>query len=156
MKIKTLLMLFLTFTMAVPAHAFQCYITAMKGDCWSDYEVTIEVLDSMTDQTVLDNPIQIKKGSNYQRVAFQCKPQQGLRFIASFSPAIWKSNEKKQYNAQRIWYLPSAIKKGITAWNLPICFASDFASVPIPPQANSLCGCEKVIQTVPALEVKAN
>lgn len=126
-----------------PSWAVKCYITAMKANCWANYSATIEAFDRSNNQPLL-KPIIIEKGKNWQRASFECQPEQGILYKASFKPAIWADGENKKYAGKRIWYLPKALKKGEAAWNLPICFSYDFSGVPIPPTATDNCNCDSV------------
>lgn len=132
--------LFFLTLISYQSFAFQCYFTPMKGSCWKDYTVTIKVLDNGTQKPLMD-PVVIEKGKFWKRVKFDCKPSQGLLFEANYKPLIWKTNKQKAYKALRIWFLPNTIKKGIKAWNVPLCFPKQFAQVPTPITATDNCTC---------------
>lgn len=134
----------------VNTHAFQCYITVMKGNCWKNFNVKIDVIDDETQQHVVPT-IDLNKETMWQRKPFECQPRQAFNYLASYTPPIWQDNQGKQYPSKRIWYMPEKIKPKVGAWEIPLCFPTDFSSVPLPPNADDLCTCDKVRQSIPPL-----
>lgn len=140
------------------AYAIDCYITIMKGTCWKDYDVTIEAFDATTGdslipKTHLDGKDPTKLNDFWVRVPFKCQAKQGIKFGASFSPAIWENNKGKIYPSADTIYLPETAKKDIFAWNIPICYPSGFSNLPIPPAlSGSGCNCDDIKKVIPELK----
>jgi len=86
--------------------AFTCYYTLAKDSCWTNYNVSVDVMDAVTD-TVLTTVV-VPSGKNWTRQAFDCQPGQKLMYKAIFSPIIWESEKGKVYPAKDYWSLPSA------------------------------------------------
>ena len=142
----------LLLLVAAPALAFKCYVTAMKDSCWDDYDVTIKVMNSATKKE-LASDIVLKKGAlKWQRVSFDCEPQESLYYSATFTPEIWEGGAGKVYYSQRYWNLPKAIKKGELAWNINLCFPKEFSQVPLPPNVSGQCKCD--FNSVPEIKLK--
>lgn len=140
-----LLLLFSLNTMA-----FKCYITLIKSDCWKDYNLEVEFRDELTDREVV-HAFKLAKGEMWARKKFECHTKQGIRYKATFEPYIWQEQEGKSYPSKRIWFLPATEEKGVAAWNMPICFPNNFASVPMLPNVNKHCNCSSVKAQIPAI-----
>jgi len=135
--------------MAPNALAFKCYITFMKGKCWSNYDVSIAAMDGDTKKLLTST--ELKKDTFWKRTTFDCKPRQAIAFSAKYTPKIWKTNKQTHYDTKQMVYLPVKVKKDESAWEIPICFSTKFSEVPIPPTAKDLCDCsfEKDIPKIP-------
>lgn len=133
----------LCWGMTVFAHAFPCYITVVKDSCWTKYNVSVNVIDSSHEKSIMT--VEVPKGKSWSRQLFACEPQQTLTFIGSFNPVFWKDDVGKTYPAHRSWSLPEEIASGDTAWNINVCYPNDFASVPLPPDASGNCKCNMEI-----------
>jgi hypothetical protein len=120
-------------------YAFPCYFTLVKDQCWKDYKISVDVLDTSKNSKILTAVV--PEGSQWTRTAFECSAKQSLDFIASFSPAFWENEVGKTYHAKRSWMLPLAATDEV-AWNITICYPGDFSAVPMPPEANNHCGCD--------------
>lgn len=135
-------------SITMPIFAFSCFYTAVKADCWLNYEVTIKILD-VADNSLLATAV-IPKGKLWARVPFTCNFAQQLNYSATFQPTIWQGQENKVYGVQHYLHLPASAKATEKAWNIPVCFPQAFAEVPIPPQATANCTCDfKSIPAVP-------
>ncbi|WP_419420900.1 hypothetical protein ACNVED_06270 [Legionella sp. D16C41] len=129
--------------------AFQCYFTLVKDSCWTDYAVTVKVLDALNNDNNLLT-ITVPKGQAWGRLPFTCQPNQKLLYQASFEPSIWENQKGEVYNAINYWTLPPAIKTGQSAWEIPVCYPRAFSEVPLPPQATNNCTCDfKNIPPIP-------
>ncbi|KGP63166.1 hypothetical protein EP47_06710 [Legionella norrlandica] len=126
--------------------AFTCIYTLAKDSCWTEYNVTVDVIDELTSKTLLT--VTAPKGKPWARGTFNCEPAQGLRYVAQFSPVFWENDAGKTYPGLRNWYLPAKINPGDLAWTIPICYPSDFAQVPFPPKAGGNCQCD--FDSIPA------
>jgi hypothetical protein len=111
-----------------------------KDSCWTNYNVTVNVIDDASSTTVLT--LSIPKGQTWARGSFECKPAQGLRYVAQFTPVFWQSDVGKSYVSTRTWYMPASVNPADKAWTIPICYPSDFAQVPLPPTADNSCKCD--------------
>ena len=151
-KFNQLLIGLLIYFFSSSIYAFSCYLTIMKSSCWQDFDVTITATDQVSHKQVIKAQ-DLKKNNLWTRTKFECSPRQGLVFQASFTPAIWQGTGNKMYQPKRVWFLPSDIEKGITSWNIPICYPSAFIGVPLPPNAKSLCTCENVKKDIPAIPI---
>jgi hypothetical protein len=132
--------LFSGFICSGPIWPFTCYYTLAKDNCWTQYNVSVDVINSATSQKILT--VTVPAGKAWARVAFDCSPAESLIYIAKFSPVFWKSEEDKSYRAVRNWSLPGQINPGDSAWNVPTCFPADFSEVPFPPKADGNCHCD--------------
>lgn len=121
--------------------AFPCFITMVKGSCWKDYTVKVDVLDAEDDHVLMS--ITIPKGQSWTRQSFEAKMKQRFMLRASFTPAFWKTEEGRQYYAKRYWSLPEEVEGETIAWNVGACFPENFSSVPMPPEAGQNCACDK-------------
>ncbi|MGQ3889381.1 hypothetical protein ACQUW5_10155 [Legionella sp. CNM-1927-20] len=120
--------------------AFQCYLTLVKDTCWTDYAVTVKVLDAQNNDVNLST-LTVPKGQSWGRQPFTCQPNQKLLYQATFEPYIWENQKNTVYNAISYWTLPSAAKPGESAWEIPVCYPKAFSEVPLPPQATNNCVC---------------
>jgi len=131
----------LIFFCSTPIWSFNCYITLAKDSCWTNYNVTVDVID-VASSTVLTT-VKIPSGTSWAREKFVCRPLQKLIYQAQFTPVFWEGDEGKTYSAERFWFMPSTINPGDTAWTIPVCFPKAFAQVPFPPDAKTAnCACD--------------
>ncbi len=121
-------------------YAFPCFVTLVKNTCWTDYNVTINVTNADTTAPILSATI--PQGQSWVRKKFDCQPREALSFSATFTPVIWQNEAKKIYPGGHNWFLPEAVMKDVTAWNLTICFPKEFSEVPLPPTALNNCECK--------------
>ncbi len=139
--------LFLTLSCSTPLWSFNCYFTLAKDSCWTNYNITVDVVDDTT-STVLTT-VSVPSGTPWVRQQFTCQPAQKLMYKARFTPIFWQSDANKTYSADRFWFMPGTINPGDKAWELPVCFPSNFAEVPFPPDATGNCKCDfSVIPTI--------
>ena len=142
------LILLLGLLCSVQAQAFPCFLTLVKDRCWANYSVSVVATNPGTDKQVVT--ASVLQGKSWDRQKFDCQPSEGIVFNATFTPVFWASDTGKVYPSKRNWYLPEAIKKGDTAWNLTICYPSEFSGVPLPPDASGNCGCNT--DEIPAIK----
>ena len=64
-----LISFFLLFN--APVMAFKCYITLMKSKCWNKHNVTLKVIDNLTEKTIFQD-IALNKNTLWTRKEFQC------------------------------------------------------------------------------------
>ena len=121
-------------------NAFSCVMTIAKDNCWSNYDVTITVLDLDTHKNITS--IVIPKGKTWTKQQFTCQPHQKLMYYATFLPIIWKDDAGKTYRGHSFWALPHSINPGETAWQLNVCYARDFAETPLPVDSRGNCRCD--------------
>ena len=120
---------------------FSCYVTLAKDNCWTQYDVTVNVVDASGDKILAT--IDIPKGQSWGRAPFTCQPNQELKFRAVYSPVFWDSQKGVVYHEKQYLTLPSTIVKSKeVAWNIPVCFAQAFAEIPLPPDAKGNCQCD--------------
>lgn len=143
-----LLKILLGLCLVAQAHAFPCYITMVKSNCWANYNVNVDVVDVLTDKVIASMSMPV--GTTWDRKEIVCQPQQSVQLKATFSPVIWEKDEGKIYFGKRTWSFPAEIKKGSTAWNMGICFSGDFAETSIPPDALGPCQCD--MKSIPPVE----
>ena len=137
------------FILSTASFAYPCYIMLVKDSCWTDYDVSISIID-----TTKDTPkghVSVAAGKSWGREKFDCEPKEVLLFAAKFSPVFWGNSEEKVYNAQRYWSLPESILPGQSAWTINLCYPKDFAEVPLPPTANNQCACS--MEGIPAVDL---
>lgn len=127
--------------------AFNCYVTMVKDNCWLNYDVTVTILDTSTNQPV--TVVTVPKGQSWVRQQFVCQANQNLLYTAKFSPNVWDGTGNVVYPAKKFWALPTIIRAGETAWEIPICFADAFAQVPASSTAIGVCQCN--FTEIPAL-----
>lgn len=149
MKMKSMVIL-LFLGIAAPSWAFTCYYTLAKDNCWTDYNVSVDVTNSFTGAIL--TTVTVPKGQQWTRQAFDCEPAQKLMFTARFSPAFWQNDEGKTYSAQDFRALPNVINSSDSAWDVSMCYPSDFSLVPLPPQATGSCQCD--FSAIPAIPPK--
>lgn len=131
------------------AHAFRCFITGVKTNCWEEYNVTINVLDAANNNKL--TALIIPTGSLWARQEFECEPEQTLKYEATFNPIIWESEKDRVYTGLKFLTLPKKTGAEGEVWNLSICFATQFAEVPLPPEAGQRCECD--MSQIPAVEI---
>ncbi|MDI9818330.1 MULTISPECIES: hypothetical protein [unclassified Legionella] len=127
--------------------AFPCFFTLVKDNCWTNYDVKVDVIDTSTNKSVIT--VEVPKGKSWVRQSFSCEPAQKFLYKASYQPVFWQSEVGKTYSSLRYWSLPASIGKGETAWNIPVCFPAAFAEVPFPPDATT-GNCECDFSRIPA------
>ena len=110
--------------------------------------MTADVINANTGKVILT--IVVPQGQSWIRQPFTCDPKLRLSIKASFTPVIWANDQGKTYPATQDWVLPDVIKKGDTAWNINVCYAAQFNTVPIPPDSNGQCKCS--MDKIPAVE----
>lgn len=138
-----ILMMLCGVCLSVQVQAFPCFLTLVKDSCWTNYDLTVIVTDRSTEKQVMT--IAVPQGQSWSRQKFECQPKEGLRFSASFTPVFWESDTGKTYPSRHDWTFPAAIAAGDTAWNMTICYPSEFSGVPFPPDAGGNCKCNTAI-----------
>ena len=131
--------LLISFCFTTQLYAFPCFVTLVKDSCWTNYDVSVDVIGTAKGNVI--TTVLIPKGQSWARGSFSCQPLDGLSYKATFSPVFWKNDTGKVYNAVRDYSLPATIQPGETAWNINICYPADFSEVPLPPTADSNCKC---------------
>ena len=137
--LKRIFILILGMISSNPLWAITCYYTLIKDNCWTKYNVSVNVMDATTAKVLIT--VTIPTGQSWARQTFSCEPGQKLMYNAQFSPLIWESDKDKIYPAKNYWSLPDTVNPGDSAWNLTVCYSSDFSQVPLPPEAVSNCQC---------------
>ncbi|KTD01031.1 hypothetical protein OQJ19_12215 [Fluoribacter gormanii] len=127
-----------------------CYYTLVKDNCWIKYDVSVDVMDAISAKTLTTVTVPI--GKSWTRQTFPCQPGQKLMYRARFSPIFWESDAGKTYIAKNYWSLPNTINPGDSAWNVTVCYSSDFSLVPLPPNAPGNCSCN--FDDIPAIPLK--
>ncbi|HBI21267.1 MAG TPA: hypothetical protein DDY37_01545 [Legionella sp.] len=135
-----LLMLLLGACLCLQAHAFPCFITVVKDNCWTDFDVKVTATNALNQKVLA--VVRIPKGKSWARQELVCEPQQTIQFSAVFSPVFWESDTHKVFFSKRYWSLPGKIEEGIKAWGIDICFSDFFAEVPLPPEGSGHCACD--------------
>lgn len=130
------------------AHAFPCYITMVKDSCWSNYNVSVDVIDVATEKLI--DTLLLPKGTSWVRREMTCLPKQTVMLKATFSPVFWESDVGKVFSGQRYWSFPEINKASVSALGMTICYATDFAEVPLPPDASGHCICDT--SNIPAMK----
>ena len=146
-KIRLLLLSSIFFSTLVTA--FPCYVTLVKDNCWTNYDVTVKINDTSKDKVVAT--VFVPAGKQWARVNFQCQPRETFIFLATYSPVFWAKEEDVVYQAKRYWSLPETIVGDTEAWNMNICYAADFSAVPLPPDASGACQCD--MTKIPAVKL---
>lgn len=136
---KFLLMIF-SACLLTQAHAFPCYITMMKDNCWTAYDVNVDLIDVATEQVIAS--MSIPKGKSWDRKEIVCQPKQVVKLKAKFSPDIWVKDKGREYVGKRFWSFPEQINQGDAAWNMVLCFSRDIQDVPLPPDVSGQCACD--------------
>jgi hypothetical protein len=133
-----------------PGWSFTCYYTLVKDSCWTKYNVSVDVINALTEKKILT--VAAPAGKSWVRDTFDCAPAESLIYIAQFSPLFWQNDKGKTYRGVRNWFLPREINKGDTAWTISVCYPADFAQVPFPPEADGNCKCD--FSSLPVIEPK--
>ncbi len=140
MMIVRLFALFGILVFCQPIWSFTCYYTLVKDNCWTNYDVSVDVIDASNTNKVFS--LTVPKGKSWGRVEFSCTAAQSLLYYSRYSPVFWQSEKGKTYPALRNWTLPGKINPGDLAWTIPVCFPADFSQVPLPPDAKGNCKCD--------------
>lgn len=149
--LRKLLFLSVGWLFASPLWAITCYYTLAKDNCWLKYNVTVDVIDSLSAKIL--TTVTVPAGKPWTRVTFPCETNgQKLMYRAKFSPVVWESEKGKVYMAKNYWSLPDHVNPGDSAWNVSVCFPSDFSEVPMPPEATASCACD--FSTIPVIPPK--
>lgn len=151
---KNQTMAYLSIVMMVfswKAQAIPCFITLAKDSCWTNYDVMVEVKDDKLNKTMI--ALSIPKGKSWARQQLDCKPDENFYYTASFKPAIWENQEAMTYRSKRYWSIPNQIPAEYVVWEIKVCYASDFAGLPLPPDANGNCQCD--FASIPAIKPPA-
>ncbi|KTC90590.1 hypothetical protein OQJ18_00920 [Fluoribacter dumoffii] len=127
-----------------------CYYTLVKDNCWTKYNVVVDVMDATSSNSL--TTVTVPAGKSWIRQTFPCDPGQKLMYRAKFSPVFWESDKDKTYMAKNYWSLPNVINPGDSAWNVTVCFPNDFGQVPMPPEGSGNCGCN--FDNIPAIPPK--
>ena len=122
-----------------PTATLPCKVMLIKNSCWKDYDVTINIIDFKSRQSL--QTVELKKGDNYAEQAFECVPLVTYSATATFSPPIWEEDKGKAYGASQVWNAPPALAEGMQAWAISMCFPNDFTGVPAPLGEVSNCEC---------------
>ncbi len=138
--IRRLLLTPLILVFCNPVWSFNCYLTLAKDSCWTNYNVSVDVIDATTSKKI--TTIEVPSGTFWTRVVFSCTPAQKLNYTAQYSPVFWQSEAGKIHPALKSWSLPGAVNPGDSAWTIPLCFSADFSEVPLPPEAKGNCKCD--------------
>lgn len=136
--LRTLLLLTLVISSSV--FAFPCYLTVVKDNCWTNYDVTVTMSNLQTNAKVSN--VLVPKGKSWERQQFTCDAGQTLTYYATFQPVIWENQANTAYKAVSFWTLPTTIGAHDLAWNLTACFPRDFSSTPTPINATGNCSCD--------------
>lgn len=133
-------MLLLGTGFSLQIQAFPCFLTMVKDNCWTNYDVTVAVTNAATGKLI--TTIVVPKGQSWTRQSFACQPADTLSLSAMFTPVFWENDKGKTYPAQHNWTFPQAIAPGDTAWNINVCYSAEFSEVPLPPDAAGNCKCD--------------
>ena len=120
--------------------SFPCFLTLAKDSCWTDYHVSLDVIDASTLKKIFT--LEVPAGTSWGRQQFNCTPAQSLLYITRYSPVFWESDAGKTYPGLRNWTLPDKINPTDLAWTIPVCYPADFSEVPLPPTAKGNCKCD--------------
>ncbi|KTD63310.1 periplasmic protein [Legionella santicrucis] len=140
----------LSFILTDSLWAITCYFTLVKDNCWNKYTVTVDVMDAATAKIL--TTVVIPPGKFWVRQTFPCTPKEKLIYRARFSPTMWESEKGKIYYAKNYWSLPNEINSGDSAWNVSVCYPSDFSQIPFPPEATGTCKCD--FDSIPVIPPK--
>lgn len=149
MKIKTGLII-CSLACSVPCSAITCYYTLAKDSCWTNYDVSVDIISAKNRRTVAT--VTVPKGKQWTRQIFPCEPAEILTYIARFSPVFWQSDIGKTYSAHNYWTLPDKVNAGDAGWNVSVCYPADFSLVPLPPTATNNCRCD--FSSIPVIPPK--
>ncbi len=142
---KLFMMLVGVFGLA-QAHALPCYITIAKDNCWTNYNVNIDIVDTLTEKVIAS--MSMYEGTPWVRQKIVCQPGQTVLLKATFTPVFWEADIGKVYFGRRYWSFPKQLVAGESAMSITICYASDFAAVSLPPEASGDCACD--MESIPA------
>jgi hypothetical protein len=126
--------------LSMKTFASTCYMTLMKDNCWTNYDVTVTVTDASSNKLL--TTINAPTANSWGRQKFDCQPGESLAFSAVFSPVFWQKDEGKHYVGSRTMRLPETMKEGHTAWTFSVCYSAAFSEVPLPPEAKGNCVCD--------------
>ncbi len=141
-----------TFLFASNLYAFPCYVTFVKNNCWTDYNVNLVLTEAITNKNLLN--LTVLKGKSWVRGSFECEARQKLKASATFSPLIWETDAGKVYFAKNFIFLPDEIDPSQSAWEVPICYPAAFTGVSLPPTAEGQCTCDfSVIPPIPPKKI---
>ena len=129
-------------------HAFPCFITLVKDNCWTNYDLTVDITNAMTGKVLMS--LVVPQGQSWVRQTFTCQPKDRLSLKARFTPAIWTTDADKSYPAKQDLVFPDVIKTGDTAWNVNVCYSDAFKDIPLPPESNGQCQCN--MDKIPAIQ----
>jgi hypothetical protein len=138
------------YLISSPLWAFKCIYTLAKDSCWTNYSVSVDVIDASNSNKLFT--VTIPEGKSWGRAEFTCTAAQNLLYFSRYSPVFWQSEKGKTYPALRNWSLPAKVNEGDLAWTIPVCFPSDFSQVPLPPDAKGNCKCD--FSTIPEPELQ--
>lgn len=144
--IRRMLAASLVLSFSSPVWSFECFLTLVKDSCWTNYTVSVDVVDASNLNTLFT--VTAPAGQSWARQKFACTPEQTLQYIARFSPIFWHNDEGKTYPGLRNWTLPAKVNPGDLAWTIPICYPAEFSQVPFPPDAKGNCTCD--FSSIPA------
>ncbi len=130
-------------------HALPCYITIAKDNCWTNYNVNIDIVDTLSVKVIAS--MSMPEGTPWVRQEIVCQPGQTVQVKATFSPVFWESDVGKVYFGRRYWSFPQQLDAGESALSMTICYANDFAAIPLPPDASGQCACD--INSIPAIKL---
>ncbi|KTD30862.1 periplasmic protein [Legionella moravica] len=123
-----------------PLWSFTCYYTLAKDNCWTNYDVSVDVFDATSNTKLFT--ITVPKGKSWGRTEFVCTAGQRLLYYSRYAPVFWQSEVGKSYPALKSWTLPRTSNPEHVAWTIPVCFTADFSQVPLPPDAKGNCKCD--------------
>lgn len=134
-----------------PLWAFTCYYTFAKANCWTKYNVTVDVIDAKSTKVL--TTVTVPAGKSWTRASFNCETNgQTLMYRAQFSPVIWDNDKGKVFYAKNYLSLPHEVNPKDSAWNISVCYPKDFSQVPIPPNATYDCACD--FSTIPVIKMR--
>ncbi len=144
---RKLLMMLVGMGLYAQAYAFPCYFTLVKDNCWTDYNVTVDIVDTSNKKVVAS--LNMPKGKSWDRKEIACQPMQTFMLQAQYTPVIWQQDAGKIYYGKRYWSFPEEIKPGESAWNMVICYADHFQGLTLPPTSSGHCVCD--MKGIPAI-----
>lgn len=83
----------LSILLSSQTHAMKCYITMAKGNCWKNYDLSVDVVDANTSKKLAT--VVVFENRLWNRQAFECAAGQTLSMVATFSPIFWEGDESK-------------------------------------------------------------
>jgi surface antigen len=119
--------IFLLCCATIVGHAANgsCLITLNKSKCWTNFSVTVKVID--TSKNTLLGTIVVNKGQNQAQQKISCASNQTLQYSATFSPVIWREDKDKIYYSKQYIQIPEGEN-----WELNINFPDAFSELPDP------------------------